>query len=200
MLEEVFLDLDRHFEELFVSGRWLQMSLPIDTICATLEDYFQDYNRLVEANFQYIIAEARESVTKKYITAMLSKKMSFKSYEECQTAAKKIFKETEQLRKVFLSAAPNTVDIDDPLDIIIMLSEVIKCEDDMISFDLHRIVEKYRDITEDHLHRLLNLRGDLPRADLKEKVNFVIKTSKPKSPVQSSIFGQLVFQDRIINW
>ncbi|XP_031339008.1 exocyst complex component 3 [Photinus pyralis] len=200
LLEEVFLDLDKHFEELFVSGRWLQISLPVDTICATLEDYFQDYNRLVETNFKFVINEARRLVTKRYITAMLSKKVSFKTYEECQTAAKQIFKEVEQLRKVFLVFASNTVEGDDPLDIILMLSEILKCEDDMISFDLHRLVEQYADITEDHLHRLLNLRGDLPKSDLKEKVSFVMKSSKPKMQLQTSIFSQLVFQDRIINW
>lgn len=200
LLEEVFLDLDKHYEELFAPGRWLQVSLPIETICATLDDYFQDYSRLVESNFEYIIKEAQKLVTKKYITAMLSKKISFKSYEECQKAAKKVYNEVEQLRKVFLSFAPSMVDTEDPLDIIIMLSEVLKCEDDMISFDLHRIVEKYPDISEDHLHRLLSLRGDLPKSDLKEKVSFVIKTSKIKNTHQPSIFSEVVFQDRIINW
>lgn len=175
------------------------MSLPVDTICATLEDYFQDYNCLVEANFEYVIQEARELVTKRYLTAMLSKKVSFKSYDECQSAAKKIFKEIEQLRKVFLSTAPSTVDIDDPLDLIIMLSEILKCEDDMISLDLHRIVEKYSDITEDHLLRLLSLRGDLSKSDLKEKINYVMKTSKPKTH-EATLLSQLIFQDRIINW
>ncbi|KAF5273381.1 hypothetical protein FQR65_LT04673 [Abscondita terminalis] len=199
LLEEVFLDLDKHFEELFTSARWLQISLPVDTICATLEDYFQDYNRLVESNFKFVLEEARFLVTKRYITAMLSKKVSFKSYEECQTAAKKIFKEVEQLRKVFLLFAPNGADGEDPLDVILLLSEVLKCEDDMISFDLHRLVEQYPDISEDHLHRLLNLRGDLSKADLKEKVNFVTKSSKSKSQTHSSVFSQLVFQDRLIN-
>lgn len=200
LLEEVFLDLDKHFEELFTSARWLQMSLPVDTICATLEDYFQDYNRLVESNFKRVIDEARFLVTKRYITAMLSKKVSFKSYEECQTAAKKISKEVEQLRKVFLLFASNAVDGEDPLDVILLLSEVLKCEDDMLSFDLHRLVEQYPDISEDHLHRLLSLRGDLSKSDLKEKVSFITKTSKLKSQMQQSIFSQIVFQDRIINW
>ncbi|KAF5278438.1 hypothetical protein FQA39_LY05927 [Lamprigera yunnana] len=200
LLEEVFLDLDKHFEELFISVRWLQISLPVDTICATLEDYFQDYNRLVEINFKFVIEEARFLVTKRYVTSMLSKKVVFKSYEECQTAAKKISKEVEQLRKVFLLFAPNAVDAEDPLDIILLLSELLKCEDDMLSFDLHRLVERYPDISEDHLQRLLSLRGDIAKSDLKEKINFITKTSKSKTQAEPSIFSQLVFQDRIINW
>ncbi|XP_018332170.1 exocyst complex component 3 [Agrilus planipennis] len=199
LLEEVFLDLEKHFEELF-SSRWLLASIPVDTICATLEDYFQDYNRLTEENFDYVITQARKGVTKRYLTAMLSRKVSFKTYEECLTAAKKIAKEVEQLNRVFCSNLPNIEEKENQLDVIKMMSEILKCEDDMISFDLHRIVEKYPDITEDQLHRLLSLRGDLPRSELKEKVLFVTKTSKPKSPQPPSIFRELILPDRILNW
>lgn len=40
LLEEAFLDLDGHFNELFTQ-KWLTSSISVDTICITLEDYFQ---------------------------------------------------------------------------------------------------------------------------------------------------------------
>lgn len=193
LLEEVFLDLDKHFEELF-TVKWLTMTLPVDTICATLEDYFQDYSRLVEPNFRFVINEARNLITKKYLTVMLSKKITFKTLLECQTAADTILKEIKHLQKVFLNVEPNITEDDDCLEIIILLTEVLKCEDDMISFDLHRIVEKFPDINEDHLLRLLYLRGDLPKSDLKEKVSYVVKNSKPGTLTSKhNIFKLLVF-------
>lgn len=191
LLEEAFLDLDKHFEEIFTS-KWLHTTLPTDTICVTLEDYFHDYNRLVEENFKYIIDEAVTLIAKRYIVAMLSKKVSFKSYEDCQLAAKKVITEIDQLKEVFLTAAPK-LDKDNPLEIVILLSEILKCENDMLSLDLHRIVEKYPEIAEDHLLRLLYLRGDLPKSDLREKVAFVLKSSKPRALSRNSIFKQLVF-------
>lgn len=193
MLEEIFLDINRHFDELFTS-RWLGVHLPVDTICATLEDYFQDYSRLVEENFKFVIKQARTSIAKRYIMAMLSRRVSFKTYEECQSAAAQIMKESKQLQKVFSLAAPEPPPEDeDPLHILAIFAEVLKCEDDMLSFDLHRIVEKYSDITEEHLLRLLYLRGDLSRSDLKEKVLYVVKTTKSKGLSCTSIFSEITF-------
>lgn len=188
----MFLDTDKHFEDLF-TVKWFT-NHPVDTICATLDDYFQDYKCLVEANFNFVIKEARISITKKYLTVMLSKKICFKTLAESQTAAENILKEVKQLQKVFSHVEPNISEEDDCLEIITLLTEVLKCEDDMISFDLHRIVEKFPDINEDHLLRLLYLRGDLPKSDLREKVQYVIKSSKPRTLTSKhNIFGKLVF-------
>lgn len=191
LLEEVFLDLDKHFDEIF-SSRWLASTIAVDTICVTLEDYFQDYNRLIEDNFKYTINEAIQLVVKRYIIAMLSKRASFKTFDECQSAAIKSVKEVNQLRGVFATFT-NRLNEENPLDIIILLSEILKCENDMLSLDLHRIVEKYPDITEDHLLRLLYLRGDIPRADLREKVAYVLRSSNVHNVFKSTIFKQIIF-------
>jgi len=34
------MDLDSHFQDL-ITPKWMTSSIPIDTICVTLEDYFQ---------------------------------------------------------------------------------------------------------------------------------------------------------------
>lgn len=190
LLEEAFLDLDKHYDELFTS-RWVNESLPLETISATLEDYFQDYNRLVDENFEYIMNEARNLVTKRYIVSMLQKKIVFKTYQDCLAAANQITKEANKLKSLFFSIAPNMKPSDNPLDIIGMLAEVFKSEDDMLSLDLHRLVEKYPDISEDHLSRLLYLRGDIPKSELRDKVNYVIKQKSTSS--HQSIFSKIVF-------
>ncbi|VVC89900.1 unnamed protein product, partial [Leptidea sinapis] len=104
LLEEAFLDLEQHFEDLFTM-KWLTSTIPVDTICVTLEDYFQDYNHLRERNFEYVINEAQNLVYRKYITAMLSKKVTFKTVEEAQSAATKIVKEANQIRSFFKKIA-----------------------------------------------------------------------------------------------
>lgn len=123
LLEEAFLDLEVHFDELFTS-KWLLTSNPVDTIRATLEDYFQDYNHLREKNFEYVINEAQNLVYKKYITAMLSKKTSFKTVEEAQQAATKIVKEANQIKSFFQGIAPAAVDVDRPCEVLGLLAEV----------------------------------------------------------------------------
>ncbi|XP_022915047.1 exocyst complex component 3 [Onthophagus taurus] len=192
LLDEVFMDVSKHFDDLF-TPRWIGNNIPVDTICATFDDYFQDYNRLLETNLEEVISEAKMSVAKRYITAMLSKKMAFKTFDECQKAAAQIVKELDQFKRVFDAIAHQIRDEDENLETITTLTEVLKAQDDMISFDLHNIVEKYPNITEDHLLRLLFLRGDLPKSDLKEKVVFAMKSAKPKIGDGKNVFDDLKF-------
>ncbi|CAG9828815.1 unnamed protein product [Diabrotica balteata] len=187
LLEEPFVDLDQHFDKLFTS-HWFPAN-PADTIYVTIEDYFQDYNRLVEANYKYVVEQVVTMVGRRYLTAMLSRRISFKTFDECMKAAQKVSEEASRFNQLFLTLS-NDLECENPFDAVIMLSEVVKSDDDMLSFELHRVVEKYPDITDDHLLRLLNLRGDLSRSDVRDKVAHI---DKPKVLHKSSIFKTLVF-------
>lgn len=123
LLEEAFLDLDTHFDDLF-TAKWTQSSIPVDTITVTLEDYFQDYNHLTSKNFEYVITEAQNLVCKKYITAMLSRRLTFKTVEENQSAVMKILKENNQIKGSFLKIAPEVSNMEWTFEIINMLAEV----------------------------------------------------------------------------
>lgn len=134
MLEEAFLDLEQHFSDLF-TAKWLTTTIPVDTICVTLQDYFLDYNHLREKNFEYVINDAQNLVYRKYITAMLSKKVTFKSVEEAQQAATKIVKEANQIRAFFKkikaqAIAVEGINVDWPFEVISTLAEV--------SFPIHK--------------------------------------------------------------
>ncbi|KAJ8984485.1 hypothetical protein NQ317_006145 [Molorchus minor] len=197
LLEELFIDLDQHFEKLFTS-QWQEKlltarfgtSVALDTIYATIEDYFQDYNNLVESNYNYVVDLTRSMVAKRYLTAMLCKRTSFKTYEECAKAAGRVLEEIDKLKQLFTDLSKNGLEGEDPFEAIVMLSELLKSDDDMLSFELHRVVEKFPDISEDHLLRLLSLRGDLSWSSIKDKVSHI---DKPKLLHKSSVFRTLVF-------
>lgn len=192
LLDEIFLDIDKQFDEVFTT-RWLKNRDPVDTICATLDDYFQDYGRLVDKNFDYVLDLARRRITKHYLTAMLSKRMTLKTYKECQQAAEQIVQEAKQLQQVFSKQTRATqADHEDYLQMIIIMSEVVRCESDMLTLDLHNIVDKYPDVTEEQLLRVLHLRGDLARSELRDKVAHVIKAKAAKPHAQqSTLFTQI---------
>lgn len=196
LLEEAFLDLEVHFDELF-TPKWLLSSIPIDTICVTLEDYFQDYNHLREKNFEYVINEAQNLVYKKYVTAMLGKKVVFKTVEESQQAATKIMKEANQIKAFFRRIAPEGVNVDWPFEVISMMAEVLRNSDiEMISLDLHGLLDKCPDMGAEHLRRLLWLRGDVPRAHVRDTVPHVLATRQPIHPnTTHRLFHNIVFKN-----
>ncbi|XP_022207847.2 exocyst complex component 3 [Nilaparvata lugens] len=194
LLEEAFLDLDVHFQDL-ITTKWVTSSIPIDTICVTLEDYFQDYKHLRVSNFEHVIQEAENMVVQKYITAMLQKKISFKTYEERRNAGTKVTKEVQQLKDMFKKIAPKMANrVGSPLEAIPCLAEVLKSEDlEILSLDLHNLVDKYPDISEDHLARLLALRGDISRSEIREKSSYILRTNKSRQRASFtiSIFRQI---------
>ncbi|KAL3288425.1 hypothetical protein HHI36_002871 [Cryptolaemus montrouzieri] len=187
LLEELFLDLEKYFSDLFISN-WLGSSVAVDTICLTTDDYFQDYSGLAQKNFDYIVYEVRRRFVEKYLVSMLSKKVSFKTYQECTKAARQVSKEVNQLKDL-LSGLCKNINGDDPFKAIMVLVEVLKSDDDMLSFELHRVVEDYPDISDEQLLRLMHLRGDLSWSDVKDKVTHLIR---PKVVI-SSVFKSLVF-------
>ncbi|XP_061703941.1 exocyst complex component 3 [Cydia pomonella] len=199
LLDEAFLDLEVHFDDLFTS-KWLPSSIPVDTICVTLEDYFQDYNHLREKNFEYVINEAQNLVYKKYITAMLSKKVTFKTVEEAQQAATKIIKEANQIRSFFRRIGAEGVNVDWPFEVISSLAEVLRCQDiEMLSLDLHGVLDKCPNMSEEQLVRLLALRGDVPRAHVRDTAAHVLGTrAHVRASTVHDFFKDITFTDRLL--
>ena len=197
LLEEAFLDLEVHFSDLF-SPKWLTTTISIDTICVTLEDYFQDYNHLREVNFEYVINEAQKLVTKRYIKAMFSKRIS-KPKQDCEVITKKIAKEARQIKTFFGKIAPNISDTDSPIDLITTLGNLLCCDIEMLVLDLHSLLVNYPSLTEDHLVRLFYIRNDLKSNDVKSKVQDAMKSKKSKVSVdkQDAVFREIVFADKL---
>lgn len=197
LLEEAFLDLESHFNDLF-TVKWLQSTASVDTILATLEDYFQDYNHLRVINFEHVINEAQRMATKKYLRAMLSKRLN-RTREECQKVAAKIQTEVKKFKAFFERIAPNASKVDAPLDIITKLAPLINCDIEMMILDLHTVLSNYPSMTEDHLVRLFYFRNDFKTGEVRERVQDAMRarTQKVCNDRQDSIFREIVFSDKL---
>ncbi|XP_019547157.2 exocyst complex component 3 [Aedes albopictus] len=197
LLEEAFLDLEIHFNELFTL-KWVGTTVSVDTICVTLEDYFQDYNHLRSVNFEYVINEAQRLVAKRYIKAMLSKRLS-KPRQECEIMAKKVIKEAKQIKMFFEKVAPNVAKNDSPIDVISNLANLLTCDAEMLILDLHTLLSSYPSLTEDHVVRLFYMRNDFKASEVKEKVHDAIVSKKVtvSHDKQDSIFKEIVFSDKL---
>lgn len=197
LLEEAFLDLDANFNELF-TVKWIGSGIAVDTICVTLHDYFQDYNHLRVVNFEFVIKEAQKLVAKRYIKALLSKRIS-KPKAECEVIVKKITNETRQIKSLFEKIAPNVLKNDSPFDAIIVLSQLLNCDIEMIILDLHTLLTNYPSISEEHLLRLFYIRNEIKSNEIKEKILDVYSTRKTTvathDKLSSAIFKEITFTD-----
>ena len=189
LLDEAFLDIEAYFSDLF-TAKWQTSGQALDTICATLNDYFEDYQFLKASNFEVVINTAQERVARKYITAMLQnnllrRKISFTSQEERRAAGNKVKKEAAQSKSFFKDVAGDMADFDSPFDTVATLAEVnlvvifvvflfftavqvLSSDEEMLSLELGTLCKRYPDVSHDQLLCLLLLRGDQARAEAKQ--------------------------------
>ena len=172
LLDEAFLDIEAYFSDL-LTAKWQSGSQAIDTICATLNDYFEDYQFLKPSNFELVISSAQDRVARKYITAMLQnnllrRKITFTSQEERKSAAVKIRTEAAQCKSFFKDVAGDMADFDSPFDTVSTLAEVLSSDDEMLSLELGTLCKRYPDVSHEQIFCLLLLRGDLARGEAKQ--------------------------------
>lgn len=198
LLEEAFLDLEGHFNDLFSPAKWPQSTISIDTICVTLEDYFSDYNHLRPNNFELVINEAQRLVAKRYIKALLSKRLS-KPRTDIDAITKKINKEARQIKFFFEKIAPNLQMNESPIDLIPMLSNLLACDIELLVLDLHTLLGNYPSLSEDQIVRLFYIRNDVKANDVREKVQDTMRSKKSlvSTAKQDSIFREIIFNDKL---
>lgn len=189
LLDEVFLDLEHHLNEL-MTRKWLTGSHAVDTICVTVEDYFNDFAKVKKPCNQEMTSEAHRRVVVEYLKAIMQKRIAFKNAEERKEGADRMIKEAEQFKFLFrkLSAGDET---DRLCDSITAIAEVFKLTDPALLYlEVSTLVSKYPDIREEHIMALLAVRGDASR----EMRQMIIETLNQNKPSASSSF-QPVFRD-----
>uniref|UniRef100_U3IRB3 Exocyst complex component 3 n=1 Tax=Anas platyrhynchos platyrhynchos TaxID=8840 RepID=U3IRB3_ANAPP len=170
LLDEVFMDLETHLNEL-MTKKWLMGSNAVGTICVTVEDYFNDFAKIKKPYKKTMTVEAHRRVVVEYIRAIMLKRISFKNAEERKEGAEKMIKEAEQFRFLFKKiAAGSGEDTEGLCDIIEAIAEVIKLTDpSLLYLEVSTLVSKYPDIRDDHIAALLTVRGDASR-DMKQTI------------------------------
>ncbi|XP_051943698.1 exocyst complex component 3 [Hippocampus zosterae] len=162
LLDEVFLDLEHHLNEL-LTRKWLTGSHAVDTICVTVEDYFNDFNKIKKPFNQEMTSEALRRVVVDYIKAVMQKRIIFKNADERREGAERMIKEADQFKFLFRKLAAGE-DTDRLCGAIVAIAEVFKLTDPTLLFlEVTTLVSKYPDIREEHIQALLAVRGDASR-------------------------------------
>ncbi|TRY89282.1 hypothetical protein DNTS_014791, partial [Danionella cerebrum] len=145
LLDEVFLDLEHHLTEL-LTRKWLTGSHAVDTICVTVEDYFNDFAKIKKPYNEKMTKDAHHRVVVEYLKAVMHKRISFKNAEERKEGAERMIKEADQFKFLFkkLSAGDET---DRLCDSISAIAEVFKLTDPALLYlEVSTLVSKYPDI------------------------------------------------------
>lgn len=194
LLEEVFLDLEQHLSEL-MTRKWLLGSNAVDTICVTVEDYFNDFAKIKKPYKKRMTAEAHRRVVVEYLRAVMGKRISFRSPRERKEGAERMVREAEQLRFLFRKLASGFgEDADEYCSTIIAVAEVIKLTDpSLLYLEVSTLVSKYPDIRDDHIGALLAMRGDASR-DMKQTI---IETLE-QGPTQANPNYVPIFREIIV--
>uniref|UniRef100_A0A4W6DWH5 Exocyst complex component 3 n=1 Tax=Lates calcarifer TaxID=8187 RepID=A0A4W6DWH5_LATCA len=189
LLDEVFLDLEHHLNEL-LTRKWLTGSHAVDTICVTVEDYFNDFNKIKKPFNQEMTSEALRRVVVEYIKAVMQKRITFKNADERREGAERMIKEADQFKFLFRKLAAGE-DTDRLCGAIAAIAEVFKLTDPSLLFlEVTTLVSKYPDIREEHIQALLAVRGDASR-EMRQMIIGTLSENK----VSYSGVTQPIFKD-----
>ncbi|XP_045898819.1 exocyst complex component 3, partial [Micropterus dolomieu] len=189
LLDEVFLDLEHHLNEL-LTRKWLTGSHAVDTICVTVEDYFNDFNKIKKPFNQEMTSKALRRVVVEYIKAVMQKRITFKNADERREGAERMIKEADQFKFLFGKLAAGE-DTDRLCGAIAAIAEVFKLTDPTLLFlEVTTLVSKYPDIREEHIQALLAVRGDASR-EMRQMIIGTLSENK----VSYSGVTQPIFKD-----
>ncbi|XP_044309193.1 exocyst complex component 3 isoform X1 [Varanus komodoensis] len=164
LLDEVFIDLEPHLNEL-MTRKWLAGSNAVDTICVTVEDYFNDFARIKTPYKKKMTTECHRRVVVEYIQAIMLKRITFKNAEERREGAERMNREAEQFKFLFRKLTKESEENTEGLcDVIEAIAEVFKLTDpSLLYLEVSTLVSKHPDIRDDHVAALLTMRGDASR-------------------------------------
>jgi len=189
LLNEVFLDLKTFFDSLLTENEWLKADDgygPVETITATIEDYAQDFQNMRTVQFTSLIKECERRLAIDYIKAIFAKKMKISDAATLVEVAQKIDREADTLERfvaLLLSqhdegggdennnfAQPWEVK---PMEAVKLCGSILQSSSDMLELEIQGLASRFSDVTTEHVRKLLDIRGDLSKDQIGEKLAIV---------------------------
>eukprot|EP00795_Rhopilema_esculentum_P014160 gene14160-5161_t len=169
LLDGALIDLQEFFTDL-MTKKWLKSNVAVDTMVLTFEDYNRDYVHLKPSYAKFIMEKAEEKLVIEYVKAIMSRRITFRSFEERKDAGNQIIEEANKIAEAFTRLAKLPPLDDSPCCVLAMMAEVLKVKDSaIVSLEISGLAEKYPDFRAEHALALLSLRGDMGRTESKQK-------------------------------
>lgn len=201
LLDGVFQDLQEFTSDL-INKKWLSSNVIVDTMICTIEDYHHDYVHLKPKYSNFIMVKAEERIILEYVKAIMSRRITFRSFEERKEGANQIIEEANKIAAAFTKLAKLPELEDSPCAVLIPIAEVLKLKDSaIVSLEISGLAENYSDFRAEHALALLSLRGDMGRTESKQIVSDLkireFSAAGKDDPI--GIFGQIMVTATVLD-
>jgi len=191
-LDEVFLDVKEHFDKLLTRNT-LDNGECVETFCATLEDYYNDFCALEPQYLNYLLVEAERRAIVEYLKAILDRRMRCNNDKERSEISERLNQDRDYLTAWFDRYTSKNCERES-CDLLRFVAEVVKLQDkSMMTLELSGLVSKYKDASTEQLQAILAIRGDYSGSESKEVSDEVtVEMKKPGSNrIIKSVFSSV---------
>jgi len=194
LLQGVFVDVESYLNNL-LTVKWLGSHEVIDTFIATMQDYGNDYTHLRTSAYQYIMEKAQEKIIVEYVQAILSRRITFREFEERRDGANQILEEGKKIAEAFNRLAGLPEFEESRCAVLASIAEVLRLKStDIVSLEVSGLANKYKHFRADHAMALLAVRGDMGRTDCLQLISDLgireVDESSEEEKMKS-IFGRI---------
>ncbi|KRZ70504.1 Exocyst complex component 3 [Trichinella papuae] len=191
LLSEVVTDVTPQLA-LILSSKWLGTLSAVDTICFTIEDYYQDHCHLKPSLLNNLLMELQIRVVQEYMKAFEARRLTFQNYEERKAASDQLCKEAERMKELFNRLIKQEDDSSEEFEtvtsVLLAVTEVMSLRDkSLLALEVSSFVQKYPNISVEQLSGLIQMREDVGRSEARQLAQEITAQNKLRPKLQGKI-------------
>ncbi|OUC44234.1 putative exocyst complex component Sec6 [Trichinella nativa] len=197
LLSEVVTDITPQLA-LILSSKWLGTLSAVDTICFTIEDYYQDHCHLKASLLNSLLMELQIRVVQEYMKAFEARRLTFQNYEERKAASDQLCKEAERMKELFSRVIKQEDDSSEEFEtvtsVLLAVAEVMSLRDkSLLALEVSSFVQKYPNISVEQLSGLIQMREDVGRSEARQLAQEITAQNKLRPKLQGKIANFVIF-------
>ncbi|VDP02931.1 unnamed protein product [Soboliphyme baturini] len=157
----------------------------ISTVCATIEDYYNDHKHLKSAILNSLLVKLQIIIGREYLKAFESRRLNFHNYGERLTAAEQLKQEADMLKNLFQRLMNKNADeveasyIEYVSSILIAASDILSLRDkSLLALEVSSFVQKFPEVKVDQLTGIILCREDIGRSDGRQLAQDIISQNR----------------------
>ncbi|KRZ51740.1 Exocyst complex component 3 [Trichinella nativa] len=196
LLSEVVTDITPQLA-LILSSKWLGTLSAVDTICFTIEDYYQDHCHLKASLLNSLLMELQIRVVQEYMKAFEARRLTFQNYEERKAASDQLCKEAERMKELFSRLIKQEDDSSEEFEtvtsVLLAVAEVMSLRDkSLLALEVSSFVQKYPNISVEQLSGLIQMREDVGRSEARQLAQEITAQNKLRPKLQGKIANKYI--------